>query len=185
MKRIVLLIALASIAIAPAAMAQSDIGIKNLGLAVGYVSPENIDGTFTIGGFADLGTMAPNLGLEARLDYWSWSQSQFGSEVRVSDVILGARGKYYFETANPRLRPFAGAGLAMHIVSFEETIPAFPPFPAETFSSSDTKIGLDIGGGILTPINPRTDFLGEAWYSIVSDWGQFSLRAGVQFKIGS
>ena len=184
MKRIVLLIGLAaSIAIAPAAMAQSDIGLKNLGVAVGYVSPESADGTFSIGGFADLGTMAPNIGLEARLDYWSWSESAYGAETTVSDVTLGARGKYYFETANPRLRPFAGAGLGIHIISVEFNAP--PGFPPDmSYSDSMNKLGLDLGGGIVTPINDRTNFLGEAWYGIVSDADQFSLRAAVSFKLG-
>jgi len=185
MKRIVLLLALAtSIAIAPAAMAQSDMGLKNLGVAVGFVSPESADGTFSIGGFADWGTLAPNIGLESRLDYWSWSESAFGAESKVSDLTLGARGKYFFETANPRLRPFAGAGLGLHFVSAEVTIPAQGPFPAMTVSDSQTKLGLDLGGGIATPINPRTDFLGEAWYGVVSDVSQFSLRAGFSFKLG-
>ena len=185
MKRIVVLIALAaSIAIAPAALAQSDLGLKNLGVAVGYVSPENADGTFSIGGFADLGTMAPNIGLEARLDYWSWGESAYGAEVNVSDVILGARGKYFFETANPRVRPFAGAGLGLHILSVETTIPPQGGFPGMTSNESWNRLGLDLGGGVVTPINERTDFLGEAWYGIVSDFGQFSLRAAVSFKLG-
>jgi len=186
MKRNALLLTLALVAaIAPAAMAQSDIGFKKLGVATGFVSPENLDGTFTFGAFADLGTITPNIGLEPRLDYWSWSQSAFGVEGKVHDVIFGTRAKYYFDIQKSKLRPFAGAGLALHFVGIEATTPAMGGFPAMTVSDSQTKLGVDLGGGLLTPVSPRVDFLGEIWYGIVSDVSQFSLRAGLSMKLGS
>ena len=185
MKRFVLFLAVLLCAfVAPAARAQSDLGLKNLGVAIGYVSPENLDGTFSFGGFADWGKMAPNIGLETRLDYWSWSESAFGAETSVHDLTVGARGKYYFATSNPRVRPFAGTGLAIHFIGSEVTIPASPGFPAMSAKDSQNKLGLDLGGGIATPINERTDFLGEAWFGIVSDVSQFSLRAGLSYKLG-
>jgi opacity protein-like surface antigen len=185
MKRNVLLLTLALCAMtAPVAMAQSDIGFKAIGGAVGFVSPENMDGTFSIGALADLGTITPDIGLEAHLDYWSWSETAFGVEATARDITLGARGKYYFEVANSKIRPFAGAGLAFHFIRAEVTTPPFGGQPAETVSDSQTKLGLDLGGGLATPINPRVDFLGELWYGIVSDVSQFSLRAGLAFKVG-
>ena len=184
MKRFALLLAVALCALtATSAAAQSDIGFKNVGIAVGYVSPENLDGVFGIGGFADLGTVAPNIGLEARLDYWGWSQTNFGVETAVRDVQFGARGKYYFETQNPKVRPFAGAGLAAHFISMEVTDTSTPG--GMSASDSQNKLGLDIGGGLATPINAKTDFLAEAWYGIVTDWSQFSVRAGLSYKIGN
>jgi hypothetical protein len=50
---------------------------------------------------------------------------------------------------------------------------------------SATKLGLDIGGGVSTPIGPRSDLLGEAWYGIVSDVSQFSLRVGMSYRLGN
>ena len=97
MKRFALLLAVALCALtATSAAAQSDIGFKNVGIAVGYVSPENLDGVFGIGGFADLGTVAPNIGLEARLDYWGWSETNFGIETGVRDVTFPAPLKQLF-----------------------------------------------------------------------------------------
>jgi opacity protein-like surface antigen len=184
MKRFVLFLAVAlSLTTASAATAQSNFGLKALGGAIGYVSPENLDGVFSIGGFADLGTVAPNIGIEARIDHWGWSETQFGVETNVRDFQVGARGKYYFPTANPKVRPFAGAGLAAHFLSFE--VQDNTTVPGYSVSDSQNKLGLDIGGGIATPINPKTDFLAEAWYGIVTDWSQFSLRAGLQYKIGN
>ncbi|HET9326020.1 MAG TPA: outer membrane beta-barrel protein [Candidatus Eisenbacteria bacterium] len=167
------------------AFAQSDLGMKSVGVAAGYVSPEDLDGTFSIGVFADHGTIVPNLGLESRIDFWSTSEEAFGTEVSIRDIAIGARTKYYFEVAHPSLRPFAGAGLALHLLHAEVTIPAMPGFPEQSFDDSETKLGLDIGGGINMPMNPRWDFNGELWYGIVSDVGQFSLRAGFGYKLGS
>lgn len=182
MKRNTLLLAVAlCVTTAPAAMAQSNLGLKNLGVAAGFVSPENLDATFSFGGFADWGTMAPNLGLETRLDYWSWSETTLGFETSIRDIVAGARGKYYFQTANPKVRPFAGAGIAAHFITAEVTDTSTP---STSVSDSQTKFGFDLGGGIATPINPRTDFLAEAWYSVVTDVSQFSLRAGLSFKLG-
>lgn len=182
MKRITLLLALAlGLTAAPAAMAQSNLGLKNVGIAVGFVSPENLDATFSFGGFADWGTIAPSIGLETRLDYWSWSETNLGFETKVSDITAGARGKYYFQTANPKVRPFAGAGLALHFMNLEVTDTTTP---STSVSDGQTKLGLDLGGGISTPMNARTDFLAEAWYGVVSDFSQFSLRAGLSYKLG-
>ena len=205
MKRHILLVALALIAAtAPAAMAKSksskaaskstsqpasrstsrsDFGLKGLGVAVGYVSPENLDGTFSIGAFANLGMITPNIGLEPRLDYWGWSRSEFGVDAKVHDVALGARGKYFFDLKNSTIRPFAGAGMALHFVGEQVVIPPQGGFPATTASDSQTKFGVDLGGGITTPAGPRADFNAEAWYGIVSDVSQFSLRAGMSFKL--
>jgi opacity protein-like surface antigen len=162
---------------------RSDFGLKGLGVAVGFVSPENLDGTFSIGAFANLGMITPNIGLEPRLDYWGWSKSEFSVDAKVHDVALGARGKYFFDIKNSPIRPFAGAGLALHFVGEQVAIPPQGGFPAMTASDSQTKLGVDLGGGITTPAGPRADFNGEVWYGIVSDVSQFSLRAGMSFKL--
>ena len=162
---------------------RSDFGLKGLGVAVGYVSPENLDGTFSIGAFADLGMITPNIGLEPRVDYWGWSQSEFGVEAKVHDVAVGARGKYFFDLRNSPIRPFAGAGMALHFVGEQVVIPPQGGFPAVTASDSQTKFGVDLGGGITTPAGPRANFNAEMWYGIVSDVSQFSLRAGMSFKL--
>jgi len=182
-KVLVLTLAISAFA-ATSAFAQADLGMKNVGVALGFVSPENLDGTFSVGVFADHGTIAPNWGLESHLDYWGWSENAFGAETSIRDISLGARTKYHFPTSNPGIRPFAGAGLGFHFLSAEVNMPASPGFPAQSATSSETKLGLDLGGGFATSLSPKTEFLAEAWYGIVSDISQFSLRAGLQFKLG-
>jgi opacity protein-like surface antigen len=163
----------------------SHMGLKAIGAAVGFVSPEDADGTFSVGAFADWGMITPEIGLESRLDYWSQSESSFGAEASVSDITLGARGKYYFEVSNSDLRPFAGAGLGLHFVHDKVVIPAQFGFPEMTTEDSSTKLGLDLGGGLAIAINPRSDLLTELWYGIVSDVNQFSLRVGMSYRLGS
>jgi len=165
------------------ASAQSDIGLKRLGAMVGYVSPEDLDGTFGFGVFADLGTFTPNIGWDAHLDYWSESEEGFGAEVSIHDIVLGTHGKYLFDLKNSSIRPFAGAGLSMHFlkatVSFSD-----PNFGTMEESDSDTKLGLDLGGGFATSLSEQVDLHAETWY-VISDIDQFSLRMGLSMKMGS
>jgi opacity protein-like surface antigen len=186
MKGKVVLLGLAlGVLVSTQAFAQSDLGLKQVGVAIGYVSPEDIDGTFTFGALMNWGTITPRIELESRIDYWSHSEEQFGAEASVSDLTLGARGKYFFEVAHPTLRPFAGAGLGLHLLHAKVTIPAFGGFPEQTAEDSETRLGLDIGGGVVTAISPQLDFMGELWYGIVSDVSQLQLRVGMGYKLGS
>lgn len=186
MKRPTLLLLLATLAIAaPAANAQSNIGLKRLGAAIGFVDPENLGTTFSLGVFADHGTLTPHISLESRLDYWSQSDQFLGTKTSVRDITLGGRAKYTFETANPKLRPFLGAGLGLHFLKAEVNVPPQFGLPGSTAGASSTKLGLDLGGGVATPLNEKTDLLGETWFGIVDGANSFTLRAGLSYKLGS
>ena len=186
MKRIVTLLTLAALALAaPAALAQSDFGLKRIGGSLGFVDPEGLGTTVSLGIFADHGTVAPHFSIESRLDYWGQSESFFGEEVSVRDIALGARGKYNFEVANPKVRPFLGIGLGAHFLKTEVTIPAFGPFPAETFEATSTELGFDLGGGVGTPLSPKLDLIGETWFGIVDTANTFTVRASFSYKLGS
>lgn len=183
MKRLCLVLALVSTVVAaPVAMAQSDLGFKRMGAAVGFVSPEDMDGTFMIGVFADHGWITPAIGLESRIDYWSQSEEAFGAEASVRDIVLGARGKYYFEVNHPTIKPFAGVGLGLHFLHAEVTIPPIGGFPEQTVEDSSTELGIDFGGGMAMNVGPRTDILTELWYT-VSDASQLALRFGLSYKL--
>jgi len=179
-----LLIAVCTFAAQPA-RAQSDLGLlKRGGVAIAMVSPENVDASFGLGVFADHGTIAPRWGLESRLDWWSHSQSMFGVDASISDVTLGERTKYQFAVSNPNLQPFAGFGLGLHFLKADAVV--VDPFSGTTIkaTSSETRVGFDFGGGITTALNPSLNFVGEGWYSVVSDFNQFSLRAGLSKSFG-
>ena len=180
MKRTALLLTLAVLVLAAPAFAQSDLGLKRIGGSLGFVDPENLGTTVSLGVFADHGTVAPHIGLESHLEYWSQSDDLFGTKNSVRDISLGARGKYMFQVSNAKIRPFAGLGLGLHFLKAEVTVPGFG-----TASASDTKVGFDIGGGVATPVSPKVDLLGETWFGIVDTANTFSLRAALSYKLGS
>jgi len=185
MKRTVLLLTLAALALAaPVALAQSDLGLKRFGGAFGFVDPEGVGSTFSLGIFADHGTLAPHIGLESHLDYWSQSENFFGEETSIRDLSLGVKSKYHFVVSNPKVMPFAGVGLGLHFLKASSTVPAFGPFPATTYEASDTKVGFDLGGGVGTPLSPKTDLLGEMWFGVVDSANTFSLRLALSYKLG-
>jgi hypothetical protein len=95
------------------ATAQSDLGLKQAGLAVGVVDPEGIDTSF---------------------------------------------GLHFVRAEVEMVDPFTGGTLSV--------------------DDSSTKLGLDLGGGIVTPQSPRASLLVELWYGIVSDVNQLNLRLG-------
>lgn len=43
----------------------------------------------------------------------------------------------------------------------------------------------DIGAGMTMSLGPRTDFLAELWYGIVSDASQLALRVGASYGLES
>src|SRR5262245_22510528 len=101
MKRITLLLTVVSLVlVASVASAASDLGFKRVGASIGIVDPEGLGTTFSLGAFVDHGTIAPHFSLESRLDYWSQSESIFGTETSMRDAAVGARVKYTFETSN-------------------------------------------------------------------------------------
>lgn len=166
----------------------SDLGLKGVGVSVGMVSPEDIDATFGFGVFADHGWITPEIALESHIDYWSKSEDTGFGEVSIRDIAVGARGKYMFPTSSASVFPFVGAGLGLHFLNAKVDVPPMDfggsTIPGYTVEDSETKLGLDIGGGMKMPVSPKTDFLAEAWYGIVSDVSQFSLRVGMEWALG-
>ena len=54
--------------------------------------------------------------------------------------------------------------------------------PGYTASDSETKLGIDLGGGVSTPVGQRTNLFGEFWYT-AADIDQVSLRAGLSSQL--
>ena len=54
--------------------------------------------------------------------------------------------------------------------------------PGTTLDATDTKLGLDLGGGLRAGVADRIDIIGEAWYSFVPDINQFLATAGLAYK---
>jgi len=154
----------------------SGLGFKGIGFDAGLVDPEGASSTIGFGAFADLGNIAPDVRLSSHLGYWNKSENEFGAEASVRDISIGARARYMFHVSSPKVQPYAGAGLGLH---FFHTKAEFGGFSAE---DSATKLGLDLGGGVATPVSPKTDLFGELWYT-VADLNQFAMKAGFSFRL--
>ena len=168
------------IAFCGAIQAQSSLGFKGIGGKLGYVNPSGVSSTIGFGVFADLGTISPKIQLEANFDYWSKSTSEISS---FRDISFGGIARYLFGS-NPAVVPFAEAGLALHILSSDvEEVTLFGQ--TTDFSSSSTKLGFDLGGGVLYKVSPQFDLLGEVKYRLVSTVDQLALNVGVVYRLGS
>jgi len=171
----------------PAKRSNSNIGLNRLGLEAGLVDPEAAGSTLGFGAFADLGNLSRDIRLSSHLGYWSKSESDFGAEASIRDVSVGARAKYMFHVSSPKLQPYAGAGLGLHFFHMKVEVPdqdmgggfVIPGFTAE---DSATKLGLDLGGGVLKPLGPKTDLFVDLWYTL-ADIDQLSMKAGVSFLL--
>jgi len=154
----------------------SGFGLNGLGVDVGLVDPEAAGSTIGFGGFANLGNIARDVRLSSHVNYWSKSENAFGAEASIRDISVGARAKYMFHVSSPKLQPYLGTGVGLHFYHMKAGIPGF------MVEDSVTKLGLDLGGGVLTPVSPKTDLMGEMWYS-VADIDQFSMKVGLAFHI--
>ncbi|MDH4037728.1 MAG: outer membrane beta-barrel protein [Candidatus Krumholzibacteria bacterium] len=190
MKRLSALLAAVAIctAIATNASAEANLALRGIGLKAGVVNPEDISSTLGFGLVADLGTVHPNVALESYAGYWSQTESEFGAEVGVKDFSFGSKAKYMFTTSNPSMQPFAGAGLGLHIVNAHVDVPGFSfggiTYPGTSASDTEVRLGLDLGGGLRIDRGSQFAFLGEAWYSAVSDVSQFSVMVGAVYMFG-
>jgi len=171
------------------AWAKTDLGLRSAGVDVGYVDPENISGTMGFGAFANMGNLSPDIRLAPHIGYWSKSEEAFGSKATISDISFSTRGLYMFHNTSPKFRPYAGAGLGLHIVNAKvetaaQDLGGGVIIPAMSASDNTTKLGLDLGGGFTTPLSDKTDFSLDLWYTAMSDVGHLSLKAGVSFDLG-
>lgn len=175
--------------IAANASAQANLSLRGIGLKVGVVNPEDLDAALGLGLVLDLGTIHPNIAFESYAGYWSQTEDFYGAEYGVRDFSIGAKGKYMFKTSNPTVQPYAGAGLGLHILNAHADTDAVYfggtlLYPASSVSDTETKIGLDLGGGLRIDRGSQFSFFGEGWFSVVSDISQFSLMVGAEYMFG-
>ena len=167
--------------------ANAGIGLNGLGVEAGMVDPESAGSTIGFGAFADLGNITRDIKLSSHLGYWSKSENDFGSETSIRDISMTARARYMFHVSSPKLRPYAGAGLGLHFFHSKVVVPDMDMgggfiVPGFTAEDSATKLGLDLGGGAVTPLNPNTDLYLDMWYT-VADIDQLAMKAGVSFRL--
>ena len=185
MKRIfaMLVCFLALSAMTTTAMAAADFGLKGIGVRVGVVEPENLDTTVGFGFFLDMGTFHPNIAFETYAGYWKNSFDVGLAESSFRDIVIGAKVEYMFNVSRPTIHPFIGGGLSAHIMKSEATIAGIEGlFDGMSLDATDTKLGLDLGGGLRAGVADQIDIIGEAWYTFVTDINQFQATGGIAYK---
>jgi opacity protein-like surface antigen len=168
--------------------AQANLGLNGVGVRVGMANAENLDAALAFGVFTDLGLFHPSVSFETYLTYWSQSEGVAGfSEVSFRDVALGAKAEYMFALASPTVKPFVGGGLSLHFLHTEVAMETLTfgalTIPGVTTGASDTKLGLDLGGGVRAGVSDKVDVIGEVWYTMVSDFNQLGFQAGLLFRL--
>jgi opacity protein-like surface antigen len=168
-----------------ATLAATGIAFTGLGCHFDYVDPEGIDATIGFGGVVDLGKIAPGVGLEGNVDYWSNTHDVVFASLTRRLISFGGTAKYYLKSQDSPLRPYAGGGIALHL--FRSTL----KYPAGALTDglrydivqSSSKFGIDFCGGTLYGLNAQLDLMGELRYRLVSDVNQVVLRAGVIYRM--
>jgi len=164
------------------ASAEANLALRGIGLKAGFVNPENLSTTIGFGLVADLGTLHPQVELESYAGYWQQTEGDFGADFGVKDFAFGSKAKYMFETNNPAVQPFAGAGLGFHILNAHVDLQQV--IPGASASETDFKLGFDLGGGLRYDNGGQFALLGEAWYTAVSDFSQFNVMVGAVYMFG-
>ncbi|KAA3662920.1 MAG: autotransporter outer membrane beta-barrel domain-containing protein [Calditrichaeota bacterium] len=176
MKKLVLVL-LALLFVTGGAFAQSDIGLKGAGLRLGLVDPDVIDSTIGFEGIADLGTIN-QFALEASILYWSKSVGA----ASVRDLAFGATGRYFFEMEDSPIKPFASAGVGIHMFKTEVDFD-FGFLGSGSESVSSTEFGIKVGGGANYELNEKMTLTGEVSYHL-GDAEQFNILGGILYHLG-
>jgi hypothetical protein len=163
--------ALAHAAPAPASTTSQGLGFRGMGARIGFVDPEGGSSTVALGVHIDAGEFVTHVHIVPLVEYWKVG----ASGVDVSDLMIGSDVNVDFPVEGGRLTPYAGGGLGLHFVKADA--------PAGfTGSSSDTKLGLNIQGGIKNQLMPNLGIFGEVKYNFVSNVNQLKIMGGFTYN---
>ena len=174
-------IKICAVALAVLAVSATGAFAGSFGVDVAYISPEGFDGTIGVGGFMNFSTPVSSLQVEPFASYWSRTEGIPGAEASLSDLNIGARGKYMFPLSSKAIEPYVGAGLGLHFLKAGTDITLFDE--TTSLSVTDSEFGIDLGGGINVPLTPRFSLRGEGWYSFVGETEWASARIGAVFSM--
>jgi len=157
----------------PAARAQEQ---GSLGLGAGLVDPEDVPSTFWITANYRFG-ITEHLLLEPEVGYWKKGEDVLGGDVSIEDLQFGLNAIYRLGGSGTGVRPWAGAGLGVHllkgVVDFDDS---------GDFDDTDTEIGIHLLGGADFVMSDALALFAAARFDIVSDLNQFKLYGGVRYR---
>jgi len=146
-------------------------GFQGMGARIGFVDPEGASSTVALGLHVDLGEFVKNVHIMPLAEYWKVGVSG----IDVSDLTLASDVDLDFPLQGGRVIPYAGAGVGLHFVKADN------PFAPPGTDNSDTKLGLNIQGGIKNQVMPNLGIFGEVKYVFVSDFNQLKIMGGFTY----
>ncbi|HZE19202.1 MAG TPA: opacity family porin [Candidatus Angelobacter sp.] len=147
------------------------LGFQGLGARIGFVDPEGTSSTVDLGIHVDAGEFVQHVHIIPLVEYWKVGVSG----VDVSDLSIGSDINVDFPVEGGRVIPYAGGGLGLHFVKADD-----PFTPGASFS--DTKLGLNLQGGIRNQVMPNLGIFGEVKYNFVSNVNQLKLMGGFTYN---
>ncbi len=191
MSKKLLVIGIFCLLLAGLSTAQTNIGFNGIGPMIGYVSPENIDGTIAFGARADLGSIS-KFGFMADVLFWSKGQKEtsvyYSYEYSYSSFYVTALGKYSFGDPNAQLRPYTAAGLGFCFskVSADEHYMVVKSLPSATspmsLSDSNTDLCIHLIGGVDYQLSPQLTGFAEFRY-MLGGWDTWGIFAGAIYNL--
>ncbi len=146
-----------------------------LGVGVGYVKPEDVDGTFWLVANGRY-KFASNLAVEPEIGYWRRSEGVPGLfEVSLSDFSVGGHVLLLLPAAD-RLQVFVGGGPGVHFLRG-----AVGFFGLEA-SETETKFGVHLLGGVEADVAESLAVFGAGHFDLVSEANQFKVYGGLRYK---
>ena len=181
-----------------------NLSFRGFSLEGGYIWPDRVDQTYTVGARVDLGYLGPGLRLVPGITYWSSTMKTgevaeleskiqdlvFGSaagvlppdlgEIEWSDLAISLDG--HFVWAIPfDLLSFAGAGITAHIMNGEGA--AISGTFVEDLLDS-VAAGFNVHAGLEYPFSDFLRFYGLGRYELMEDLRYGELRMGAQIMVG-
>jgi hypothetical protein len=134
-------------------------GLTGVGGSLGYASPENLDGTASLGVHAVLEQPGTRLHMDPNVRYWNVNG--------VSDLAPNMDVTYHFGPES-RWTPYVGGGLGVNFVH------------DRAFDRTSSDLGLNAIAGVRFPNAGNRVFL-EGRYT-ASDVDQVSVQTGITFR---
>ena len=170
-----------------------ELGLKGVGGSLGYVSVSFNNGTSTeslgglaFAGHAYLGEISKGIGLYPEVQYFSTSKDVSGASWKLSDFAINAN-VHYAIAMEGQLKPYVGGGLGYNSLSSTVDIPAisagFFTIPGTTYTSSTSRIGINLLAGADYKMNDQMSLFIEPRYVLASDFNHFLVKVGATFEM--
>ena len=122
---------------------------------------------------------------EAETSYWSKTEKTKPPALNFVDVKTTFRdfsigGNAIFISQKKKIKPFLGAGVALHFLQLNVKPVQFPEVAEK---GKKTKAGLNVLGGLEIPLKNKFSLFIAGRFDIVPNWNQFKIYSGIRYNI--